>query len=133
MKNTVDALFALAFCGLLIACKPSASKSEDKATEVEVLEVGKSLRHSAYSYSGTIEEERGCSVGFAVAGTVSEVLVKEGDKVSKGELLASLDKTNARNAYDIALATQYRAEDTYERVKRLHEQNAVSIKQNGVP
>ena len=126
MKNTAYGLLVFAFCCLLIACKPSASKSEDKATEVEVLEVGKSLRNSGYSYSGTIEEETGCSLGFAVAGTVSEVLVKEGDKVSKGELLASLDKSNARNAYDIAVATEYRAKDAYERVKLLHEQNSVS-------
>ncbi len=60
--------------------------------------------------TGTLRAARSEDLTFAVPGTVTAVLVDEGDKVSKGDPLARIDPTSleaartaARSAYDAAL------------------------------
>ncbi len=77
------------------------------------------------AYSGTVEEAKGSTLSFAAAGTVSQVMVNEGDRISKGQLLATLDGSTLRNSHDITVAALNQAQDTYERMKRLHEAKAI--------
>jgi macrolide-specific efflux system membrane fusion protein len=60
--------------------------------------------------SGTIEPARTADLDFAVAGTVTKVYVKAGDKVTKGEPIAKVDdsalsasRTAAQASYDAAV------------------------------
>lgn len=71
-------------------------------------------------YSGTVEEETGTQLSFAVPGTVSRVLVDEGDRVSKGQLIATLDPAQLRSAYTVAKTALDQASDAYNRMKELH-------------
>ena len=45
-------------------------------------------------YSGTVEEENGTSLSFAVAGTIKTMNVRLGQHVSAGQLIAKLDPTS---------------------------------------
>ncbi len=78
-----------------------------------------------YTYSGTVEEESGTVVSFSAAGTIKTLLVSEGDRVSKGQLIATLDDGSLRSAYSIAEATLKQAKDAYERMKLLHDSNSL--------
>ena len=80
---------------------------------------------SGNRYSGTVEEETGTQLSFAVPGTVSRVLVDEGDRVSKGQLIATLDPAQLRNAYALAKTGLDQATDAYNRMKELHSKGSL--------
>jgi multidrug efflux pump subunit AcrA (membrane-fusion protein) len=52
--------------------------------------------------SGTVEANVTAQGAFQIAGRVAKVFVEEGQAVSKGQVLAELDSTDYRNAYDAA-------------------------------
>ncbi len=79
-----------------------------------------------YNYSGTIEEENATAVSFSTGGTITQLNVKVGDHVNKGQLIASVDPTTAHNSYEIARATLQQAEDAYGRMKQLHEKGSLA-------
>lgn len=54
--------------------------------------------------TGTIESEREVQAAFQTAGVVAEVLASEGDKVTRGQILARLDDREARATYEVARA-----------------------------
>lgn len=77
------------------------------------------------SYSGTIEESVSITLSFSIGGTVDRVLVSEGQKVRKGELLASVNAESFKNAYELALAKQKQAEDAYKRFEPMFKNSTV--------
>jgi RND family efflux transporter MFP subunit len=54
--------------------------------------------------SGAVEANVTALSAFQIAGRVAKVLVEEGQPVAKGQVLAELDATDYRNAYDGAAA-----------------------------
>lgn len=75
----------------------------------------------------TVEGE--ASVGSLVPGRIASILVREGDRVKKGEVLAWLDAPEAarmQGDYLRAKARLWRAERTLEREKKLWESKATS-------
>ncbi len=80
---------------------------------------------SGYNYSGTVEEENGTYLSFNVGGVITQLKVKVGDRVRKGQLIASVDPTTIRNSYDMAHATRMQAEDAFKRMKQLHDKGSL--------
>lgn len=76
------------------------------------------LEYSAYS--GTIEESETIPLSFASVGTVAEVLVAEGQAVKKGQLLARLDTTTFKSAYEMSYALEQQAKDAYNRLTPMY-------------
>lgn len=64
------------------------------------------------SASGTIAPAEQADLNFAVSGSVTQVLVKEGDQVAAGQALASVDDTLLRAQLAAAQATLTAAEDS---------------------
>lgn len=121
MKNlrplaAIMAAAALASCG----GKGDSSPTAAEAVKVETAIVGEAAGNEADRYSGTIEEENGTLLSFVVGGTVSNMLVDEGDRVSKGQLIATLDPEQMRSNHASAKAALEQAEDAYGRMKELH-------------
>jgi membrane fusion protein (multidrug efflux system) len=74
----------------------------------------------AIAYSGTLEESETIPLTFPVVGSVSRVLVSEGDAVKKGELLATVNPESFRNVYEMSLASEKQAEDSYKRLQPMY-------------
>ncbi len=72
-------------------------------------------------YSGVVEAKKTTALSFATMGTVTEIFVDEGQAVSKGQLLAKVNASNAQNAYQAAISKQQQAEDAYKRLKPMKE------------
>ena len=53
------------------------------------------------------------------------MLVEAGDVVHKGELLATVDQTDAKNMYEITLSQYQQAKDAYDRLKSVHEKGSL--------
>ena len=76
-------------------------------------------------YSGTVETENETSLSFSLSGTIRQLPVKVGDRVRRGQLIASVDPATCRNAYDMARAARTQAEDAYERMRQLYEKGSL--------
>ncbi len=113
---------AAAFIILLAGagCKHKANESNSNLTDVEIQHVKISDTSQQIRYSGTIEESEKIPLAFPVFGTVSSVLVSEGDYVRKGQILAVLDSDNYKNTLDLAVASEKQAEDAFRRLQNLY-------------
>lgn len=107
---------------MLSACNAENNKGQaaDEAVRVEVTQVKAATADRTSRYSGTVEEENGSLLSFAVGGTVSRVLVDEGDRVGKGQLIATLDAEQLTHNHASAQAALAQAEDAYKRMEQLH-------------
>ena len=92
-----------------------------KAVKVKTMTVQPTATDGQQGYSGTIEEQNGSSLSFASVGTLRSVNVSEGQMVRGGQLIATIDETSLKSAYDAALAAKEQALDAEERMKMLHD------------
>lgn len=106
----------------LIGCgqESKGSDSVRNAINVEIYETRLISQGQEFAYSGTIEESVSIPLNFTVMGTVTKVLVSEGDQVQKGQLLAVVNDASYRNSYEMALATEKQAEDGYKRLENMY-------------
>ena len=117
MKRTI--FWAL----LLIAAGCSSPKNTRTADPLRVTTIvaAPSAGFGAAVYVGSVEEEASASLSFPVAATVARTLADEGQRVRKGQLLAELDSTSARQTFDAARASLEQAEDACGRLRQLYE------------
>ncbi len=92
--------------------------NETKIPKVEITSIKINTEKETLSYSGTIEADNTVSVGFLASGRVSNILVQEGQKVTKGQLLATIDPISYKNSFDIANASLELATDNYNRLNK---------------
>ncbi|MBU0475475.1 MAG: efflux RND transporter periplasmic adaptor subunit [Bacteroidetes bacterium] len=120
MKTNKILTYLLIACTgyFLQSCSDGKTESTLNNTEIKVeVEQAKKINGSeAIAYSGTIEESESIPLSFSTIGSVSKVLVSEGDFVKKGQILAVINNESYKNAYEMSLATQKQAEDAYKRL-----------------
>lgn len=106
-------------------------RKHDRATvmspvKVDVQVIGdKGAAVIGRTYSGTVESGDISTVSFSVPGTISEIKVQMGQKVSKGQLLARVKSESLVNAANISDAELEEARDAYRRLKKLHDAHAL--------
>jgi len=97
----------------------------NESVNVELMQVATGQKMSHKRFSGTVEEESGTTLSFSVAGTVKSVHVTLGERVVKGELIATLDPVSVQSSYNAAKAALEQAEDAYRRMKELHDKGSL--------
>ena len=94
---------------------------------------------NAQTYVGIVEEREATAVSFTSMGVVKRILVKEGQVVRRGQLLAEMDPTTSSNTVEVAHAslnqakdmvkqaeaTYNQAKDAYDRMKLLHDNGSL--------
>lgn len=112
---------------VLIICSCSEKKENGVKTPMRVKTqmVSPAFSDGAQTYVGIIEEREATAVSFTGMGVVKRVLVSEGQSVSRGQLLAEMDDTQARNLLSGAEATMTQANDAYTRMKMLHDSGSL--------
>lgn len=88
-KKIVLSLAALVVVGAVIA--GSVARANGKKVEVQTGKVGKKDLVSKVSASGEIRPKRFVNVSSDVAGRIVRLLIKEGDRVKRGQILARID------------------------------------------
>jgi RND family efflux transporter MFP subunit len=125
MKKIYFSMTSVAVCALLLTgCKQNVA---DKIAPVVVktMKVAPVTINDGQEFSGTVEESSASTLSFPVAGTVKRVRVNEGQRVSRGELIATLDEATLQSSYDAAAAALTQAEDAYNRLKQLHDNSSL--------
>ncbi|SER24847.1 efflux RND transporter periplasmic adaptor subunit [Neolewinella agarilytica] len=92
-----------------------------KVINVETTVVKSFSGQTDLSYSGLVEAKETTPLSFKTPGSVVQVLVDEGEFVKKGKLLATLDDTNSKSSYELALQSKQQAQDAYDRMKPMKE------------
>ncbi|MDR1148191.1 MAG: efflux RND transporter periplasmic adaptor subunit [Spirochaetaceae bacterium] len=110
---------------LFTAC---AKKNEKVETPVNV----KTARLSnvdienAALFSGEISAGKDIALSFLSPGKVLSVNVNDGDYVQEGQILATIDSTDAKNIFNAAQAKLDQANDAYNRYLPMHEDGNMS-------
>jgi RND family efflux transporter MFP subunit len=102
------------------------AEKPSKIIPVKIQTIGFTDLQSLSSYVGTVEESCAFGLSFANTGRVEHVLVSEGQKVSKGQLLATLNSSTAQNAYDLTKASLTQAQDAYDRLKPMYDKGSLT-------
>ncbi len=76
--------------------------------------------------SSTVESVHQVDLMTEVSGTVTAVAVEEGDRVSRGSVLARLDSPLQKGERDRSLASFRKAEEDLERLRSLHDKGFIS-------
>jgi len=97
----LPAIFLLALLPLA-ACGPKPQVAADQPVPVRVRAPNRVRQPDFVAVSGTVEANVTAQGAFQIAGRVARVFVEEGQAVTKGQVLAELDSTDYRNAYDAA-------------------------------
>ena len=118
-EKKIIALLALAL--LLCACNNKKESKPKAPTLVKTELVTAGGQMTDESYVGIVEENEATAVSFTGMGVVRRVLVREGQTVSRGQLLAVMDDSQARNVLAGAEAQMAQAEDALQRYGMLHD------------
>ena len=116
---------AMVLCAFVACSKQKGTQPQEKTIPVIVMEITTSQMSNEQNYVGTAEESVAVSLSFSSTGTVEQVLVSEGQRVSKGQLLATLNTATAQNAYDASKAKLVQAQDAYDRLAKVHENGSL--------
>ncbi len=119
--------FMMAAVALMALCSCGEKKqtAEEQTVRVKVQQIQAEAVNGEQGFSGTIEEQSGASLSFATAGTIKRIYVNSGQTVGAGQLIAELDPTTMQNAYTIAKTALEQAQDTYNRMKELHDDGSL--------
>jgi RND family efflux transporter MFP subunit len=111
----------------LSACKPKTREvPEEVVIPVDTTQVKPITSGSELTVSGNIEGNKTVRIGFMVTGKINYIAAQEGQSVSNGQLVASLDPVNYSIAKQMADVQVNQAQDEYNRLKILHERNSLS-------
>ena len=139
-KGKKIALFigALVVIGGVIA--GSVARASGKKIEVQTGKVGKKDLVSKVSASGEIRPKKFVNVSSDVAGRIVQLLIKEGDRVKRGQILARIDAKRyeegarqseaslaaSRSDLDRTLADLEQSRQSLDRQKKMHADKLVS-------
>lgn len=82
--------------------------------EYQTAEVGRGNLVATVGATGTVRTNQSAALSWQTSGTVGEILVKAGDRVSAGAILATLEKTSLSQAVILAQADLVSAEKALE-------------------
>jgi len=121
-KLSIAAILLCVFAG---CSKQKRTQTQEKNIPVKMMEITAMQTAGSKNYVGTVEESVAVSLSFSLMGTVEQVFVQEGQRVRKGQLLATLNTATAENSYQASLATLRQAQDAYDRLVKVHENGSL--------
>jgi multidrug efflux pump subunit AcrA (membrane-fusion protein) len=109
---TTTLLITAAFLVMLTGCQRTAiaARAETDLIPIQVRTPAVVERQDSVTASGSVEGSETTDVAFQVSGKVARVFIDEGQHVTRGQLLAELEPTDYRNAFDAATAQRQIAE-----------------------
>ncbi|MGF1718103.1 efflux RND transporter periplasmic adaptor subunit [Photobacterium chitinilyticum] len=97
---------------------PEATAPVVRPVLTEVVSLSKA---PGMSLNGTVQAALRADLSFRTSGRLVEILVKEGDEVNRGELLAKLDPKDAQTSLASARVEMHNMQTEYQRAKSIFE------------
>lgn len=132
--KTFLSLTLIAFAALLWqACSPAESAkaipTANAPIPVQVISLQKEEVVQPIVTSGQFSTDDETTLSFKTGGIVQNVLVKEGDFVRKGQLLATLDLTEIKTGVSQAELAYQKAERDFKRAQNLYRDSVATLEQ----
>ena len=121
MKRKILALIIGATA--LAACHQTQVKSTQKENYYETMEVTRSDRTLTTGYSAAISGVQTVEIRPQISGMITDILIEEGESVTKGQVLFVIDQTPYKAAYEIAVANVKSAEAALSTAKLILDSN----------
>ena len=128
-KICLGVFLGISFLFLMSACSQEAPKPTERIRAIKTITVAEKTSGSVRKFSGVVDAVDTSPIAFEVSGNVKEVPVKVGDRMKKGQILATLDKRTFRLDVQAAEAAVERAKvkladkkndmDRYQRIYKL--------------
>ncbi len=133
---------------MTFSCGKKETEKEEIIRPIKYGKIIKSTGNDTYTFSGTAKANNETNLSFRVSGTLHAVPVKLGDRVRKGQLIATIDPSDYNISFDQAVAkekgaaaslisaeTQIKSAESqlittksnYKRVENLYENNSVPL------
>lgn len=107
-------------------CTPAEPKSGDIVRKVKVAAPIKQSKPAQREFTGTIREAREVNLSFRVAGPIEKILVKEGDFVRQGELIACIDQRDYQIQTEALKAQYAQVKAEFDRLTELSNRKSVA-------
>lgn len=120
-KESAVLLQKIAELEMEIAKLDTAAEGKGFAVRVDTLKA--ETYKNPVEFQGVVESDKNVAVSSETGGTIVSLSVKEGDMVIKGQVLATLDGSLVSTGIDEIKKQLELAEITYDKQKRLWEQN----------
>lgn len=122
-------MLALSGAALLSSCQLARLKrvrvTPDPVTvSVVVADYSETVR--TRSYVGTVESAKEAVVSAVHSGTLKSLDVRQGQKVCRSQLLASVESSSLESIHNASLATLKQAQDGYDRARQVYAKGGVT-------
>lgn len=106
----------------------SKIRKENKAepVTVKVIAVGASENIGTTSYVGNAEAAKSSNITAPTTGKLVRLSVREGQKVSKGQVLAKIESQTLKSTYQMAKASYDQAKDAMTRLEKVYASGSIS-------
>ena len=125
MKYGIAGVSALVVLLLATACSKQEGQKTKAPVRVKTEVAATSFNGKGTTYVGIVEEREATAVSFTGMGVVKRMLVDEGQAVRRGQLIAEMDDTQARNLLKGAEAAMVQANDALQRYGMLHDNGSL--------
>jgi RND family efflux transporter MFP subunit len=116
----------------MFSCKQTPKKetnSGDEIIPVEVMSLQQDSIHQSIYAAGQFTTDDETALAFKNGGVINRIFVKEGDAISKGQLLATLNLTEVNAMAEQASLALQKAQRDYERASNLYKDSVATLEQ----
>jgi membrane fusion protein, multidrug efflux system len=104
-------------------------KSLDAAIPVKLISVQEEAADNTISLSGYLSTEGSARLSFKTGGVIDKIFVREGDRIRKGQLLATLKSTEISAQVQQVQLSVDKATRDYQRVSNLYKDSVATLEQ----
>jgi RND family efflux transporter MFP subunit len=122
----------IAFTLGIFSCKQTPKKettNNEEIIPVEVISLQQDSIHQSIYAAGQFTTDDETALGFKNGGVINRIYVKEGDAISKGQLLATLNLTEVNAMAEQASLALQKAQRDYERASNLYKDSVATLEQ----
>jgi RND family efflux transporter MFP subunit len=133
--NSLSLLFSILVLAVILeACTDTSGKTnsiprKSEPIPVKITAIEKSTSIPTILVSGQLTSDDETILSFKVSGVIKNVFVKEGDKISKGQLLATLDLTEINAQVAQARLGFEKAQRDFQRITNLNKDSVATLEQ----
>lgn len=122
-------LFLLAACGKQEEKKAETAMGDETVVPVKLDKVEQTVRSESITASGLVASSEEAKLSFKIGGVIQKIFVEEGQKVRKGQVLASLNMTEIDAQVSQAKYSVEKAERDFKRVENMLKDTAATLEQ----
>ncbi len=118
--------FLLATTFLLSACEEPVQTFTVESRPVKTIVIGGDTAVDSRNFPAVVDAIQKADISFRVTGKIQKILVREGDEVTQGQILAELDPTDFQISLNDRQATYDTAKANFDRAVKLVDKGAIS-------